>query len=58
MATVDLDASTAALSVLRQGGNAMDAAVAGAAALGVTEPYSAGLAGAASSSTTTPASGR
>ncbi|MBB2742841.1 UNVERIFIED_ORG: gamma-glutamyltranspeptidase/glutathione hydrolase [Microbispora rosea subsp. rosea] len=45
VATVDLDASTAALSVLRQGGNAMDAAVAGAAALGVTEPYSAGLAG-------------
>ncbi|GAB3134115.1 gamma-glutamyltransferase [Microbispora hainanensis] len=45
VATVDLDASRAALSVLRQGGNAMDAAVAGAAALGVTEPYSAGLAG-------------
>ena len=45
VATVDLDASKAALSVLRQGGNAMDAAVAGAAALGVTEPYSAGLAG-------------
>ncbi|MEU7882805.1 gamma-glutamyltransferase [Microbispora bryophytorum] len=45
VATVDLDASKAALSVLRQGGNAMDAMVAGAAALGVTEPYSAGLAG-------------
>ncbi|MEV7807491.1 gamma-glutamyltransferase family protein [Microbispora sp. NPDC088329] len=45
VATVDLDASKAALTVLRQGGNAMDAAVAGAAALGVTEPYSAGLAG-------------
>ncbi|MFC4586378.1 gamma-glutamyltransferase [Sphaerisporangium corydalis] len=45
VATVDLDASKAALSVLRQGGNAMDAAVAGAATLGVTEPYSAGLAG-------------
>ncbi|MEO3813743.1 gamma-glutamyltransferase [Sphaerisporangium sp. B11E5] len=45
VATVDLDASKAALGVLKQGGNAMDAAVAGAAALGVTEPYSAGLAG-------------
>ena len=45
VATVDLDASKAALGVLRQGGNAMDAAVAGAATLGVTEPYSAGLAG-------------
>ncbi|GAA0981834.1 gamma-glutamyltransferase [Acrocarpospora macrocephala] len=45
VATVDLDASKAALNVLKQGGNAMDAAVAGAATLGVTEPYSAGLAG-------------
>jgi gamma-glutamyltranspeptidase / glutathione hydrolase len=45
VATVDLDASKAALQVLKKGGNAMDAAVAGAAALGVTEPYSAGLAG-------------
>ncbi|WP_169952143.1 gamma-glutamyltransferase [Microbispora sp. H11081] len=45
VATVDLDASKAALTVLRRGGNAMDAAVAAAAALGVTEPYSAGLAG-------------
>ncbi|GII33060.1 gamma-glutamyltransferase [Planotetraspora mira] len=45
VATVDLDASKAALGVLRQGGNAMDAAVTGAATLGVTEPYSAGLAG-------------
>ncbi|WP_424529373.1 gamma-glutamyltransferase [Sphaerisporangium viridialbum] len=45
VATVDLDASKAALSVLKQGGNAMDAAVAGAATLGVTEPYSAGLSG-------------
>ncbi|GAA4570429.1 gamma-glutamyltransferase [Planotetraspora kaengkrachanensis] len=45
VSTVDLDASKAALGVLRRGGNAMDAAVAGAATLGVTEPYSAGLAG-------------
>ncbi|WP_433499941.1 gamma-glutamyltransferase family protein [Sphaerimonospora sp. CA-214678] len=45
VATVDLDASRAALKVLGQGGNAMDAAVAAAATLGVTEAYSAGLAG-------------
>ncbi len=45
VSTVDLDASKAALKVLKQGGNAVDAAVAAAAALGVTEPYSAGLAG-------------
>ncbi|TDD17195.1 gamma-glutamyltransferase [Nonomuraea diastatica] len=45
VATVDLDASRAAVSVLRKGGNAMDAAVAAGAVLGVTEPYSSGLAG-------------
>ncbi|HEX4817502.1 MAG TPA: gamma-glutamyltransferase family protein [Nonomuraea sp.] len=45
VATVDLDASRAAVSVLRRGGNAVDAAVAAGAVLGVTEPYSAGLAG-------------
>ncbi|MBB3728163.1 gamma-glutamyltransferase [Nonomuraea dietziae] len=45
VATVDLDASKAALAVLQKGGNAMDAAVAAGAVLGVTEPYSAGLAG-------------
>ncbi|MFB9878718.1 gamma-glutamyltransferase family protein [Planobispora siamensis] len=45
ISTVDLDASRTALQVLRRGGNAMDAAIAAAATLGVTEPYSAGLAG-------------
>ncbi|WP_433252775.1 gamma-glutamyltransferase family protein [Streptosporangium sp. CA-135522] len=45
VSTVDVDASQAALGILRRGGNAMDAAVAAAATLGVTEPYSAGLAG-------------
>ncbi|MEV0382101.1 gamma-glutamyltransferase [Nonomuraea sp. NPDC050643] len=45
VATVDLDASKAAIGVLKKGGNAMDAAVAAGAVLGVTEPYSSGLAG-------------
>jgi gamma-glutamyltranspeptidase / glutathione hydrolase len=45
VATVDPDATRVGLEVLAQGGNAADAAVAAAAALGVTEPYSAGVGG-------------
>jgi gamma-glutamyltranspeptidase/glutathione hydrolase len=45
VATVDLDASQVGMQVLKEGGNATDAAIATAAALGVTEPYSCGIGG-------------
>lgn len=45
VSTVDPEATAAGLRVLKKGGNATDAAVAAAATLGVTEPYSAGVGG-------------
>jgi gamma-glutamyltranspeptidase/glutathione hydrolase len=44
-ATVDALATSTALRVLADGGNAVDATVAAAAVLGVTEPFSAGIGG-------------
>jgi gamma-glutamyltranspeptidase/glutathione hydrolase len=45
VSSLDPVVSEVGLTVLRQGGNATDAAVAMAAAIGVTDPYSAGIGG-------------
>src|SRR5262249_27785431 len=44
-ATVSEQATQAAIAILNQGGNAVDAAVPAAATLGVTDPFSCGVGG-------------
>jgi gamma-glutamyltranspeptidase/glutathione hydrolase len=45
VATISEPASQAAIAILNEGGNAIDAAVAAAATLGVTDPFSCGIGG-------------
>jgi gamma-glutamyltranspeptidase/glutathione hydrolase len=45
VASDDVEATSAGLEVLRDGGNAIDAAVAAAAVLGVTDPFAGGIGG-------------
>ncbi|MGZ8316467.1 MAG: gamma-glutamyltransferase [Telluria sp.] len=45
VATISEQASKAAMTILDKGGNAVDAAVAAAATLGVTDPFSCGIGG-------------
>ena len=45
VATISEQASQSAMAILNRGGNAVDAAVAAAATLGVTDPFSCGIGG-------------